>query len=845
MADNLDYTVSVRFDDQASDGVKKVTSEIEKGAKQATEAVKRGQQEQQNSAKKTDEVQRGLSEKAANYARRLSAVRSQLGVRSEHQIRREIQRTEAAYNRLARSGTASAGELRRAFAAQQQQVRALNAEMGRVSVGARVGSVFQGVAGLAAGVTAGAMVLREPVKKEMNYDRQLAMVANTAFSERDVPQRIAGKKELHEAVKKAVEVGGGSKEDALSSLDTMLASGVVKADTAMALLPTLQKGAVATGASSEDLAKIAISSMQQFGIGENDIGKVLDMAVAAGQAGNFELADMARWLPQQMAAAKSAGLSGIDGLQTLLVANQQARVTAGSSDEAGNNLVNLLAKITSKETTERFKKIEYTDKKGKKYDGINLMQSMENYKAKGQDSLQAFMSIMDDVIGNDKNYKTLQKKLKTAKTEERKALLEQMTNLVEGTAIGQVISDRQALMALLGIRNNVQLGEEVREQVEHSDGAVETSHQVIKDTNDYKTEDLKNTADFAQMASMKGFNNVLGNVSQQLADYGKEYPELASAIAGAGTGIKALGAAAMTAAGAVALLGGGRGLGGGMLRGGLGRVFTTAATAGTATATAGATTATAGTTASAVGAGLLAPVLVGAIGLGYSSNLNAGENDTVALQQKVASGTATPTELAQADSLYANNRAEVEQKRVKREAYFQQQGRPTLNAEQQAEYESALAPILAALAAKEKQANKKKSEDARSTLNNFWASDEEKTEARAWLDSQKKGKLGVSARGETGGYSGLANAELGKPSLLSGQSVGAIDFAPLQQSQQQGWEALRSGLSADIAGLGQKIESLFMGKETTIQNKITLEMDGRPVAEKTSEYQYREFKRGG
>ncbi|MEN2938915.1 hypothetical protein DIBJMFBN_02482 [Mannheimia haemolytica] len=52
--------------------------------------------------------------------------------------------------------------------------------------------------------------------------------------------------------------------------------------------------------------------MQQFGIKEEDIGRVLDMAVAAGQAGSFELADMASWLPQQMAAAKQAGLSGIE-----------------------------------------------------------------------------------------------------------------------------------------------------------------------------------------------------------------------------------------------------------------------------------------------------------------------------------------------------------------------------------------------------------------------------------------------------------------------------------------------------------------------------------------------------
>ncbi len=155
---------------------------------------------------------------------------------------------------------------------------------------------------------------RQPARNQMEFDRQLAMVANTAFSDRDVKGRIDGKRELLDAVQKAVSVGGGSKEEALSSLDALLASGAVSTETALNLLPTLQKGAVATGASANDMAQIAISSMQQFGIKEEDIGRVLDMAVAAGQAGSFELADMASWLPQQMAAAKQAGLSGIEDL---------------------------------------------------------------------------------------------------------------------------------------------------------------------------------------------------------------------------------------------------------------------------------------------------------------------------------------------------------------------------------------------------------------------------------------------------------------------------------------------------------------------------------------------------
>lgn len=484
----------------------------------------------------------------------MASARETLGVRSEHKIQQEINHTIAAYNRLKRSGTATSRELARAAEVTRTKIAGLNAEMGKTSWGQRLGNVGTAIASVGAGMAAGAMVMAQPMKKEMDYDRRLAMVSNTAFSDRDVAGRIAGKKELHNAVKSAVETGGGTKEEALGALDKLLASGTVKAETAMKLLPTLQKGAVATGASTEDLSAIAISAMQQFGISEDQIGAVLDKAVAAGQAGNFELADMARWLPQQMAAAKSAGLSGMDGFEALLVANQQARVTAGTSDEAGNNLVNLLAKLTSKETADRFSKLEIKGKDGKTH-GIDFIKSMENEKKQGKNSIEAFGSIMDMVVGEDKRYQALKAKLKTAKKEEQQALIEQMTNLVEGTAIGQIISDRQALMALLGIRNNVELGKQVKEEVTNSEGATDKSHKVVMSTNSAKVEQAKNAVEFAQMEGMKSFNNALGDAATKLAEYAKAYPYLTSTVTTAGTVITALSTAAIAASGALALLG--------------------------------------------------------------------------------------------------------------------------------------------------------------------------------------------------------------------------------------------------------------------------------------------------
>nr|DAR93735.1 MAG TPA: minor tail protein [Caudoviricetes sp.] len=555
----MDLSLTLKAKDYASSVVKSVESSVSKSTKNIENQAKRSATAQQTAIRQTAKV----TEQSYRQIQQAARSRETIGVRSERSIQNEINRTRAAYDQLKRSGIASCRELDRAAMATKRRIAELNAEMGKVSMGQRLGNIGRGIAGVAAGATAAGMVLAQPMKKQMDYDRSLAMTANTAFAERDVAGRIAGKTELNNAVKSAVEIGGGTKEDALGALDTMLASGAVKADTAMKLLPTLQKGATATGASTDDLAKIAISAMQQFGISEDHIGEVLDKAVAAGQAGNFELADMARWLPQQMAAGKAAGLSGMAGFEALLMANQQARVTAGTSDEAGNNLVNLLAKLTSKETADRFKKIEIKGKDGKTH-GVDFIASMEAQKKKGKNSIEAFMSIMDQVVGQDGKYQELQKKLKGAKKEDQAKLLEEMTNLVEGTAIGQIISDRQALMALLGIRNNVSLGKEVKESLDKSEGAVDTSHAVIKDTNSYKVEDAKNNVDFAQMEGMKGFNDALGDISVKIAEYAKTYPDLTTKIATAGTVVAALSAAAIAASGSLRLLGGHGGLGLGM-----------------------------------------------------------------------------------------------------------------------------------------------------------------------------------------------------------------------------------------------------------------------------------------
>jgi hypothetical protein len=113
----------------------------------------------------------------------------------------------------------------------------------------------------------------------MAYDRRLALMANTAYSERDVAGRIAGKADLDKAIRNATKNGLGTPEQAAETLNTLVGSGAMgngKAglESSIKLLPVLQKAATGTGANANDLAQIAIAAKQNMGLSDEQIRAV-------------------------------------------------------------------------------------------------------------------------------------------------------------------------------------------------------------------------------------------------------------------------------------------------------------------------------------------------------------------------------------------------------------------------------------------------------------------------------------------------------------------------------------------------------------------------------------------
>lgn len=409
-------------------------------------------------------------------------------------------------------------------------------------IGRAVTAWGQGAAGLAAGRA----VLADPIRQGMDYDRQLRNVANTAYAGQSLDTRRAGMAQINTGVMAAIRAGGGTREGTLGTLDRLVASGQYDARGAIAELPTLNRFGTASAADTGALADIAIRARQNFRMGNTS--DTLDMAMRAGQLGGFELRDMARWLPQQMAAASTLGMGGAGDFAALLAANQAAVTTAGSRDEAGNNLVNLLAKINSQDTARDAQKL-----------GIDLSGSLAAARAKGTNPLDAFVNLTDQIASRDSRYTAARDRARNATGVDQRAAMESMGDLLQGSAIGKIVQDRQALMALVGILGNRDSMQGIRGQVMNARGTGADAFALMAEAPGYKAEQLAAEKANAMQTALDRINPALGTMAEQASALIQEFPNLSAAVIAATTALTALAAAAGVAAGVGVLMRGGSG----------------------------------------------------------------------------------------------------------------------------------------------------------------------------------------------------------------------------------------------------------------------------------------------
>lgn len=507
--------------------------------------------------------QTGVAERAviglSRESQRAAAARELLGVRAENTIQREIRQTEAAYKRLAATGTLSAREQARAYDAMRAKVAGLRQELSGVSQLQR--GMAAGAKGLMAGVggvMAGKAVLASPIRRVADYDMRLANMANTAFNETELEgrklsvdeqlqRRRSGKAQLEGYIRTATQEGG-TRDDNAAALDKLIARGIFSPQEAGKLLPMISKAATAAGSSAEEMTGVVMAAVQNAKIPVDQIPKALGMALKAGQLGGFELKDMATWLPKMLAMGGAAGLRGTDGLAKILALSQMAVTAAGSPDEAGNNVVNFLQKITSADTANDFKKISARTlgdkKKGEK--GIDLYGTLMDARSKGMDSIDAFTSLVGKVAKADPAFAKLQKQTEAAKDDKDKtAMYGSMADILMAKGIGKTLQDRQALLGILPVLFDPAKLQKLTEQTRAGgEQDVETNQRFIKEQAGFKFEQGNNAWEQGQYDSISKLNNVVGDMAGKLADYASRYPGLTTSLVGATTAVSALAAAA-------------------------------------------------------------------------------------------------------------------------------------------------------------------------------------------------------------------------------------------------------------------------------------------------------------
>lgn len=217
------------------------------------------------------------------------------------------------------------------------------------------GGIGSSLMGAAAGYVSGRTAI-DAYRRYADYDREITRILITA--------EATGA----EAVKTRAVIRDIARETALpiaavtAGLDTLVASGRSLPD-ALAFLPSVSKTAQAAGADVIDIAKSADALGVSLKIPADRMEEAFDKMAKAGKLGKFELKDMAQSLPSLLPLAAMKGFHGMEGLEKVVSYLQMIRQGTGSSEEAADSFRDMLAKITSSETVNKFKKFGIDIKK--------------------------------------------------------------------------------------------------------------------------------------------------------------------------------------------------------------------------------------------------------------------------------------------------------------------------------------------------------------------------------------------------------------------------------------------------------------------------------------------------
>lgn len=381
------------------------------------------------------------------------------GIHSERTIRREILQTEAAFRRLARSGTASQNDLQRAAVATRQKISELNAELNQgVGLQSKFGKGMAVGGAMLAGGMAAYGVLQPAMQNAKQLDANITQVAWQAYGEDSSKSAewiaTQGKADIKALTLELVQANGGNADAALNLVNSMMANGMsyeqVKSNAHSSHRAMIASAERVGEYNPEDTAKL-MKVLGDFGFKGNDLGKAFEYAMKSGMQGNFEIADMVRELPALLPAAKAAGMDGLEGFGFLLSTLQSAANKAGSNGEAANNVRNLLEKTLSADTVKRLSKMANPKADGQ---GVDWQASVLKGRENGESAVQVLARLANTMLDKDAEYQAYKKR---ADAGDKTA--ESQMNIMKGFVLSSLLPDIQAKGGLLAAADMAQVQE--------------------------------------------------------------------------------------------------------------------------------------------------------------------------------------------------------------------------------------------------------------------------------------------------------------------------------------------------------------------------------------------------
>jgi TP901 family phage tail tape measure protein len=355
---------------------------------------------------------------------------------------------------------------------------------------------------------------------------------------------IANKPQEKEMSQKIIATSrdtGMARNDVADVVNQLVGAGM-ELSKALEYAPVAAKFVVGQGSSGVDTAKMINALGQNAKITDpKQMQQALEAIAYQGQAGSFEAADMAKWFPELLANMGSLGITGMDAVTQLGAMLQVQMKSAGSSDEAANNLKNWISKVGSNDTVQAYKKA-----------GIDYKGSMQTGLQNGMSTLETSMELAQKYIRATDPKRAAAMAEATAKIskesdpEKAKAM---MASLEESLRTGDLFADMQVKAALSAFMQNKALYSQLKNDSRDATGILDKNLRERRESSSQKWAEMAQSMDDAMRSVGDALRPVTDTVAEALTKVTKSITSMSDSTPGVVTGIALVGGGLVTLTG--------------------------------------------------------------------------------------------------------------------------------------------------------------------------------------------------------------------------------------------------------------------------------------------------------